>query len=50
MLKYTADCGNIWFRELYKHGIFIPSHIGAGVAPMAWGLTDAGTKIVLKFK
>ena len=41
VLKYTADCGNLWFRELYKFGVLIPSVNGAAVAPMAWGLTEA---------
>ena len=47
VLKYTADCGNLWFRELYKFGVLIPSVNAAAVAPMAWGLTE--TRIIIGY-
>ncbi len=39
VLRYTADSGNAWFRELYKHGVFMPAQRARVVASMAWGLT-----------
>jgi hypothetical protein len=38
-LKYAADCGNQWFRSLYKYGVWMPSAAAVELADLAWGLT-----------
>lgn len=39
VLRYTADCANAWFRELYKHGVFMPAERGRAILSLAWGVT-----------
>jgi hypothetical protein len=40
-LKYAADCGNQWFRSLYKYGVWMPSAAAVELADLAWGLTES---------
>lgn len=40
ILKYTATCGDAWFRSLYQHGVWIPASAASAMIPLAWGLTE----------
>ena len=40
VLKYTADCGNGFFRLLYQYGVWIPSSEAPKLVDMAWGITE----------
>ncbi|CAL1171873.1 unnamed protein product [Cladocopium goreaui] len=39
-LKFAADCGNHWFRELYRFGVWIPGAEGEQLSHAAYGLTE----------
>ena len=39
-LKFAADCGNHWFRELYRFGVWIPGAESEQLSDAAYGLTE----------